>query len=215
MQDREAEMRKTRSRMARLGLVGASVWFLAACSDGPLLPSSDDALSGAEAAAISEFLVGQSFQGWSFGDVGGPSASVAPSGSVGAPISIDFSTEASVDCPEGGAVALSVDIRGTVDDQTQSGTLSLFLSESLDACAFSADGTVFTLDTGPDLELVGDFAWQAGQPVGEQSFSFDGGVQWSAADGRSGSCSVDLQVTLFEDGSTVESGSVCGSTLDG
>lgn len=205
-------MSRTRFLSGRLGGVALSLAVLAACGDDPAAPSGDE-LSASEAAAISEFLVGQSLEGWSFDEVGGPSASVAPSGSVGAPVTIDFSTEATIGCPEGGTVSLSVDIDGSIDDQTQSGTLSLFLVEALDGCAFPAEGTVFTLDTSPDLTLDGDFAWDAGQPVGEQSFSFAGGVQWSAADGRAGSCTVDLQVTLLEDGSTVESGTVCGSTL--
>lgn len=206
-------MWRTKSRAGRLGLAAATAALVAGCGDDPVAPSSGDELSAAEAAAISAFLVGQSLEGWNFDDIGGPSASIAPSASVGAPISIDFSTEASVDCPEGGTVFLSVDVTGSIDDETQSGNLSLSLIESLDACAFPAEGTVFTLHTSPDLELEGDFTWQNGQPVGTQSFTFAGGVQWGAADGRSGSCAVDLHVTLYEDGSTLESGTVCGSSL--
>lgn len=206
-------MKRAMSRMMRLGLAMAGAGLLAACGDDPVAPPGGDELSAAEAAAISAFLVGESFEGWEFGQVGGPSASIAPSRSAGAPITIDFSTQVSAACPEGGSIALAVDVQGTVDDETQSGTLSLFVSESLDACAFSAEGTVFTLDTSPDLELDGDFAWQAGEPVGEQSFTFAGGLLWEAADGRAGSCAVDLEVTLFEDGSTLQSGTICGSTL--
>ncbi|MGH7540684.1 MAG: hypothetical protein ACRELC_06780, partial [Gemmatimonadota bacterium] len=105
-------------------------------------------------------------------------------------------------------------IQGSVDDETQSGTLSLGITTSASSCAFPAEGTVFTIDTSPDLQLDGQFAWANGVPVGEQTFSYTGGVLWSAADGRSGNCAFDLQMTRSEDGTLVESGTVCGVSLE-
>ena len=193
-------------------LTAAVAAFLAACGgDDPAAPSTGDELTPAEAAAISEYMAGNAFSGW-LEDAEAQSA-VLGSGS-GEPISFDIDDTFEVACEEGGSLTLSVALSGVIDDVTESGTLSLDLTTSAEACAFPAEGSVFTVDTDPDLRLVGDLEWEAGQPVGENTFTYDGTVRWSAEDGRSGSCVFDLQVTYLADGTTLESGTVCGMSID-
>ena len=194
----------------------ASLGFLAACRGDPVAPGGDE-LSQAEAAAIAGFMSGAAFDGWDFEDGAGVQASAVPAaGASGSaePVQFEVSIDASSDCPQGGGVSVAGLFAGTVDSETESGTVALGVVVSADACGFPAEGTVFTVSTDPDLELQGDFAWEAGQPVGEQTFSYTGGLDWMAADGRSGRCTFDLQVTRSADGALVESGSACGVSVD-
>lgn len=69
------------------------------------------------------------------------------------------------------------------------------------------------IDTNPDLRLAGDFSFADGAPVGVSTFTYSGAVLWEAEDGRSGSCSYDVVVTVSPDGSTAESGTVCGTSV--
>lgn len=200
---------------ARLGLAATILGILAACGGDPVAPAGDE-LGEAEAAAIVEFISGAAFDGWSFDEGEGAAASVAPVPGASAssePIQFDVSIDASSQCPQGGSVSVAGLFAGTIDSETETGTVALGIVVSAAACSFPAEGTVFTVDTSPDLELDGDFAWEAGQPVGEQIFSYGGTVLWSAEDGRSGSCSIDLQVTRAEDGTLLESGTACGVSV--
>lgn len=147
----------------------------------------------------------------------GAGASVAPAVDAGGsaePIQFDVSIDVTSDCPQGGSLSVSGSFEGSVDGETESGTLVLAIDITAAGCRFPAEGTVFTVDTSPRLELDGDFAWEGGQPVGEQTFGYRGAIAWSAEDGRSGSCVVGLQVTLSEDGTLAESGTACGVSVD-
>lgn len=202
--------------VARLGLGATSLALLVGCGGDPVAPGGDD-LSQAEAAAIAGFMSGAAFEGWSFDEGEGAAASVAPAAGAsvsGEPIQFDVAIDASSQCPQGGSVSVAGLFAGTVDSETQTGTVALGIVVTADGCTFPADETVFTVDTNPDLELDGDFAWEAGQPVGDQTFSYAGGIAWTAEDGRSGSCTIDLQVRRGEDGTLVESGSACGMSID-
>lgn len=202
--------RKTATWMSATFLAVGMAALLAGCGgDDPAAPTGDE-LTPAEAAAITEYMTGKAFSGWV--EEAGAENAVLGEGS-GEPVQIDYDVQVTGPCDEGGTVTVSVELAGTVDDATQSGTLSLDLTTSADACAFPAEGTVFTLDTDPDLRLVGDLQWEAGLPVGENTFTYDGTVLWGAEDGRSGSCVFDLQVTYLEDGTTLESGTACGMSL--
>ena len=168
-------------------------------------------LSEQETAAVVEFVVGQAFVGWDFGGV---AASQSPAvRQAGVPITIDYNVTVTAPCPEGGEVSVAASIAGTIDDQTESGTLSMSVTSSLSSCAFSEDGVMITINTNPDLVLAGALNWENGNPVGTQVFTYTGGFSWSTSDGREGSCTIDLLVEQAEDGSTVESGTICGETI--
>ena len=108
---------------------------------------------------------------------------------------------------------MSGSISGTIDDQTFSGDLSLDVATSAINCIFAHEETQFTLNTSPDLVLSGGFAFDQGGLVGNAAFTYLGTILWGADDGRSGSCDYDVSVAYNADGSTVESGTVCGQSL--
>lgn len=202
--------------VGRLGLGATSLALLVGCGGDPVAPGGDD-LSQAEAAAIAEFMSGAAFDGWRFDEGEGAAASAAPTARAsvsGEPIQFDVTIDAESFCPVDGTVSVAGLFAGTIDGETQTGTVALGIVVSADGCTFPAEETVFTVDTSPDLQMEGDFAWEAGQPVGEQTFSYAGGIEWTAEDGRSGTCTIDLQVTRDEDGTLVESGSACGVSID-
>lgn len=209
-------MRKTTGRFAKLA-AATGLLFFAACSDSgnPAGPGGSDEVTAAEAAAISAFMTGQAFTGWDFSAVGG--ASARPDGEAalqsGVPVAIDYSASATAQCPEGGNVGATVSIQGTIDDETLAGDLDLEVVTSATDCGIVADGTGFTIDTNPDLTLSGGFSFADGQLVGESTFTYAGSLLWSAEDGRSGSCSYDVVVTLTTTSTGVASGTVCGTSL--
>jgi len=191
----------------------ALVLFAGCQSDDVAGPQvGNDAVSAAEAAAISDFLVSNAFAGWSFDDAGGGGGGGASLRS-GTPITIDVAVDVSNACPLGGSLDVAGSISGSIDDQTLTGSLSLDVATSATSCAFPYEETQFTLDTNPDLVLSGAFSFDQGQLVGESVFTYVGTVFWGTDDGRSGSCSYDVAVTRSEAGTLVESGTVCGESI--
>ncbi len=205
-------MKATR-RYAEKGLAALGLVLFGACSDSQdVAGPGGDQLTPAEAAGVSSFFVGQAFSGWDFNALGGGGGGGAALQS-GAPITVDFTDAVEAACPEGGSVSVSVAIAGTIDDQTGAGDLSLDVVTSAAACGIVADGTGFTVDTNPDLTLTGDFTFADGALVGDSDLSYAGALMWFAEDGRSGSCTYDVVVTLSESGTTVANGTVCGQEL--
>lgn len=207
----------------RFGVAAASVAFFAAChsSQAPFDVEPGTALSANEAAAINQELVALAFGGWDFGQAT-PSPAQAPAGgdgvsasfATGVPISIDWSLGVSTQCDQGGTFDASGAITGSIDDQTLAGNLTLDITTSMTDCAFTADQTIVTFNTNPDLQLNGSTAWNQAGLVGSSTYTYAGGLDWSAADGRSGSCTFDVVVTLAQDGTQTATGTVCNRTVD-
>lgn len=207
-----------RGHSTRILAAAASVAFLAACqSDSePLGPQTGagDEISAAEAAAINEVLIGFAFDGWDFGDFG--STSRAPGDGIAlssVPIAIDFAIDATAACPQGGTVAVSGSIEGSVDDQTFEGSLDLTIATTLTDCAATADGRGFTFNTSPSLVLAGSFAWDQTGLSDVAAFVYAGSVDWATGD-RSGTCSYDVQVSVSPSGATAANGTVCGISVN-
>ena len=204
------------------GFAAVSLSLLAACGEDPAGPQPVGELTADETAAMVEFVVGETLAGL---EAGGVATSVGPAGLVasvrlgmansGVPVTLNFSVEATQECPGGGELGIAGSIQGTIDDETASGTLSLAVTTSISSCMFTEEGTSFTVSTNPDLELRGDIAWQNDEPVGTQTFTYTGGLNWSTDDGRAGSCSFNVLIQQAQDGSVVESGTACGTTLGG
>jgi hypothetical protein len=106
-----------------------------------------------------------------------------------------------------------VSVVGSIDDQTGAGDLALDITSSLTDCAVQADESTFTLNTNPALVLAGSFEFADGALASPSVFTFDGGFDWTASDGRAGSCVYDVTVTMETDGAFVESGTVCGVSI--
>lgn len=209
-------MRTKTSRFAGLGAAGGLL-LVAACSDGegPTGPGGSGELSAAEVEAISDFMVGQAFDSWNPESIGGGSAQAEGEAALqsGVPVAIDYAASAQADCPLGGTVAATVSVQGTLDDETLAGDLDLEVVTNATDCGIVADGTDFTIDTNPDLTLTGDFSFVDGQLVGESTFTYAGAILWSSEDGRSGSCTYDVVVTLSSSSAAVASGTACGTSL--
>jgi len=206
-------------RYAKIGVTAACVAFFGACEDGEdlIAPPQGD-LSSAEAESLNETIVGLAFQGWGF-DQAAASRVPAPGEGVsmslaGVPINIDWALSVSTACDEGGTFAVTGAVTGTIDDQTQAGTLALDVATSMTDCGFLAEDQIFMFTTNPDLQLEGMVSWDQNGLVGTSTFTYIGGIDWSAADGRSGSCSFDLMVSLAQDGAETASGTICGETVD-
>lgn len=202
------------NRIARLAAVVTFVSF-AACQTSEVTgpqQEGEGSVSANEASAITNFIVGSTFEGWGFDDVGGGGGGGASLRS-GVPITIDYGLDVTTGCPLGGELGVSGAISGSIDDQTLAGNLSLDVATSATNCGFAHEEIQFTLNTNPDLVLSGGFAFDQGQLVGDATFTYVGTVLWATDDGRSGSCSYDVTLTADAAGQSVESGTVCGQAL--
>lgn len=206
-------------RYARIGVAAACVAFFGACEDGAdvIAPPQGD-LAPAEAESLNETIVGLAFQGWGF-DQAAASRVPAPGAGVsmslaGVPINIDWAVSVSTACDEGGTFGVDGAISGSIDDQTLAGSLTLDVATSMTDCGFLAEEQVFTFNTNPDLQLEGSVSWDQNGLVGTSTFTYNGGLDWAAADGRSGSCTFNVSVSLAQDGAETASGTVCGVSVD-
>ena len=210
-------MMKRMRRYAKVGVTAACVAFFAACenTEDPIAPPQQE-LTSAEAESINETIVGLAFQGWGFDQAAG-SRVPAPGGGLAAsmaPINIDWALNVETACDEGGTFGVSGAITGSIDDQTFAGNLTLGVTTSMTACAVIAEEQTITLTTNPDFQLDGTVAWDQNGLVGTSTFTYVGGLDWSASDGRSGSCDFNVTVTLAQDGSETAAGQVCGVSVD-
>ncbi|MCG8469455.1 MAG: hypothetical protein MJB57_14825 [Gemmatimonadetes bacterium] len=207
-------------RFATIGAAAACVAFFAACesTEDPIAPPPAQNLTSAEAEALNEKITAMAFQGWGFDQATASTVPAAGPGvsmnAVGAPITIDWALGVRTACDEGGTFDIDGTITGTIDDQTLAGDLTLGVTTSMVDCGFMAETQVFTFDTSPDLQLDGTVAWDRNGLVGVSTFTYAGGLDWAAADGRSGSCTFDVTVTLRQDGTETAAGTVCGESVD-
>ncbi len=204
-------------RYAKIGMAAACVAFFGACDNGDVL-APQGTLAPAEAEALNETIVGLAFQGWGF-DQAAASRVPAPGAGVsmsvaGAPINIDWALSVSTVCDEGGTFGVDGSISGSIDDQTLAGTLSLDVATTMSDCGFLAEEQIFTFNTNPDLQLEGSVSWDQSGLVGVSTFTYNGGLDWAAADGRNGNCTFNVSVSLAQDGTETASGTVCGVTVD-
>lgn len=206
-----------RHRSADIGLTVAAIVLLAACGAGEPTGPSGQGLTTSEAAALNQQIVGMVIQGWGFD---GTAPSMAPTADevslsmVAAPVTFDGTVDLTTPCDRGGTFHIDGSISGTIDDQTLEGSLAVDVATSLTSCGLVLEGQVFTFDTNPALRFGGSNAFDADGLVGTSTYTYAGGLDWSAADGRSGSCRFDVRVTLEADGTQVASGTVCDHSVD-
>lgn len=194
-------------RWSRLALAAVLATGLVACGDDdPSGPLAGDDLTAAEAEVMMEALAEAG--GLAVTGFGGAQAA-APSRAPFGPVSV----EETVDCPQGGSIALSGSISGdTADDGT--GTVDYSFTQLHQACQSTAESaaTVWTFDGDPDVTVDMEMT------ITESSFTMDGvqqgAVQWSS-EGRSGTCGIDVTYTFSgsQSGASFSgsvSGTVCG-----
>ncbi len=197
-------------RMFRLVSAAAGLVFLAACSD-PV--SFGDPLSDEEAAAISGMLAQGAADGFANGFAAsragnGPAAAAAEPADV-----ISFSQSISFTglCDGGGTVSVEGRASGTVDTQTNSGTVSLDVKANASRCQAVHNAVTFTVDAS--MEMKGSLTFAQDAPVGNNEFTYKGKFEFTSDDGRAGGCKIDVKVTISPTGNTVANGSICGVTM--
>jgi hypothetical protein len=189
----------------RVATAAAALAFISACSGDSITETSGDPLSEQEVQEIFAALsaIGNSVL---------PLAQVvAPSdGPQLAPVPIDEDFSDSAPCPNGGTLTVDGNVSGTIDDETFDADLEFDLKQDMNACGITTASDVqFVLDGAPDIDVVGSIVL-AGESI-SGSLSYQGGFSWEADDGRSGTCGVDVDVSVS---STSQTGTASGTICD-
>jgi hypothetical protein len=196
-------MRRMTIGLATVGIV------LAGCDKDPM-ESTGDRLTRAEAIAIA-----QSVSQAGSSETGG--VNLSPRNGIStasAPQTITLELNNSHPCPTSGRIQIAFDASVTFDPQA--GSLDADVEGSLkpESCAFVKDGVTLTLTGDPDLSYEAHAAAANFQPVGSWSSEASGAVNWTASDGRSGRCVVDISdVTDFTAKKRTVAGEVCGHSV--
>ncbi|HEV2150497.1 MAG TPA: hypothetical protein VGR37_24065 [Longimicrobiaceae bacterium] len=172
------------------------------------LGSADAALLAQELDALSGAVLGGQVGSWVGLSVG----------SSAEPVPVERTFTATRPCPAGGSVAVSGSMKGEIDRAARSLTLETTATKTQSACAFPArrsGGAVLTVTGNPSITVRSAHRVVNGLPSGPQTVSQTGGFTWSASDGRSGACTLDVTSTLEPASRTLTvKGTMCGHTVD-
>lgn len=198
-----------------LAALAAAALLAAGCDKNATAPTAD-ALESADAALLAEELDALTGAALSAGIGSAVLFSEIPAN--GAPLPVDRSFTSTRRCPGGGSVAMAGTTKGEVDMAARSLTLETSATRTESACAFPsrrAGGATLTVDGNPNVAIRASHKLAGGQPAGPQTITQKGAFKWSASDGRSGSCTLDLTSTV--DFATVTysvKGTMCGQAVD-
>ncbi|MCZ6915855.1 MAG: hypothetical protein O7I93_03675 [Gemmatimonadetes bacterium] len=185
----------------------AIVSLLAACSDSVGVTDGDP-LTELESEAIATELLDGVFSGFAAGLSG--SSAQSPSLSQ-VPVTFSLAITHVEACEGSGTINLAVSMDGTFDDQTGDGNLSLEIVETMNDCGVTVGNILFTVNGNPNITMIGEFT-VSGEDV-SGTFAFDGGFSYTSADGRVGSCGVNVDI-VFTPTSLSYQGQVCNTTID-
>ncbi len=189
-----------------LFVIGA---FAAACSDasGP-----GAQLSQEEAAAVGGQFVGAAAGGVAAGV--GTGLSPSPAANLAAPpVERSFSFTHSRTCPGGGTLEVSGSMEGTIDRENRSGTITSEATIVATDCVVMHRDRTFTINTvDPGITKMGQIAIENGDHSGE--LTINGQFTWVDGEGVSGTCTIDVTVTITPDGRTRTGGKVCERDMD-
>jgi hypothetical protein len=190
-----------------LGLMTLAA-LAAACSE-TTAPSGDQ-LTLEEAQAVAQEIVRSGEKVYAESAVETlPGASTA----ANEPLTIRIDHDSTHPCPVGGNVALALTVNLELDGVAQSLVYEVDGALTHAACAFIEEGVTLTVDGDPNLEFHANIEAAAGQ-AGPYTATADGALDWTASDGRSGRCVIDISsVTDFVARSRTVSGEVCGHTF--
>lgn len=193
-------------------LVVGLILGVTACSSDPLGVNAGDQLSAAEIQSVLDAM-SAAFAGGS--TLNGPAAGSGPSfGPAAVPINQSFDFSAAC---QSGTVGLSGSVNGQLDDQTLEGSLSMELTWRLNSCLVATETTSFTVNHEPEITFTGDFDFT--QDEISVSGTEKGGFRFTAADGRTGSCAIDLTFStsfnaVAQSATNSVSGTICGLSAD-
>lgn len=123
-------------------------------------------------------------------------------------VPIDASIDISVPCT-GGTITLDGSVDGDIDDETFEGDMSMEFTWGINDCDVTTETTTFTV-TG-EIAFEGDFTFT--ESLVTMSGREQGGISFTADDGRSGSCAFDVsfEASISDTSGSYEvTGQVCG-----
>ncbi len=179
-----------------------------ACSD---LLTTGDPLTDEEAAAVSQQITSDGSQ--AFNDAWNQPTPAPAAAAAAEPIDFRREVTRSRECPLAGSVTVTGVASGTVDRETQSGTLNLEMTTVITNCQFAHGDVTFTVYTDPSIVRTGSFSYENGHPSREATFTIRGVIAWESSDGRSGRCEIEGSVTRSAEGVSVVRNKVCGRTV--
>ena len=204
-------------RSSRIPAAFAALALLtAACGDSPTA-TTGDALTEAEVMEIAQDVfngVGEMFSG-----IGPQRSAILPAGlhlSIMSPVPINITVNESGPCGGDGTASVSGSIEGTLDNETGAGNLEFDVTQSATNCVIVGATHSYTVSGEPNLHLTGSFESDGGDTF-SGSFSLVGGLTFEVNDGRTGTCGVDVTVTVNATGTSFSgtaSGTMCGVTLN-
>lgn len=201
----------TRLRRIRIAPVVALAALSGACTIDAVSPGGEDGLSLEESLTLAR-LVGLESLG--FGQAGGAAGAHLSPAAAGQTVTVTYALTRP--CLLGG----SVDSSGRIRVETDPGppTWSVVDVEATDvheACVFQAGTARISVTGDPKVTTAVHAAVRDGRPWGKQTVSVVGGLAWSADDGRSGRCALDVRVEVDPDTPSQSTrGSFCGHTFD-
>jgi len=191
----------------RITCLLAGAVLMAACSSDTTGPKSS--LTRDEALSVAASVAGSLEQA--------PAASMPRVGDMpfaAEPHSFTQDVEVTSPCPFGGTANVQWHMSVTADNTTGAFTLDATGTHAPAGCKVQHDSTTITVDGNPSLTFEAHMAFLNNQPTAPIVVKLNGGFNWSADDGRSGSCSINYQETTDLVAKTrVREGSVCGHTV--
>lgn len=199
-------------RRLPLFLAVAVTLGLAACESGPAEPSA--ALTPTESTELADALASEAFTTADQTTDAEPSPDVLTSFDRSAEVPVTYTREftETVQCPLGGTVVTSGTASGERDREARSWSRELSATRTYAVCGFPVGDVMLTVDG--ILTLEASLARVAGEPRGTQSVTLAGSLDWSTADGREGTCEVDMEASFDPETHTrTVTGAFCGRRL--
>lgn len=103
------------------------------------------------------------------------------------------------------------------DRQAHTGFSDLSLTKTHEDCTrpFRDTDVTVTLNGAPNVAVQAHHEWAAGQRSGLQTLSMEGAIDWRTSDDRSGTCTIDLDISFDPDTHTrTVVGTACRTTID-
>lgn len=175
---------------------------LGACGDDPILPTN--ALTDGEVDLLAEALFARSF------DLAVPApASATEHPALRDVVEFSRTVEVSIPC-EAGSIDATASISGTFDPETQAANVEYETTQRHRACRVTSDdGVRIVLDAAPGI--VNAYAFElSGTGTIQFSGAITGGIAWTTAGDRSGTCDVALSF-----GGSASQGGSASATLTG
>ncbi len=160
---------------------------IAACDD----PTPPDAgrLTDPELANLSDAMVGDDFANTTAAaEIGVAPAATSTFSASPRSGTMDFT--ATWTCPLGGQISVAGTRTREWDFEAGTGSMDLSVTKTHLDCARQLPATTITLNG--DVALLAHHEWERHARRGAQTMSLDGELGWVTADGREGTCTIDV-----------------------